>query len=150
MSKAFSPRLLYHAPTSKANAPVWTFSSLPIRAFKCCVFSLALTRLPDAQFGVAGSNYVGQHWGVLDYLAKPTLAPLPIHYEYYRNRANKIDVNAYAKANWRVINKAQEKLAIYGDLQYRYVRYSRNGINEENMEDLPLVANYTSACRAHP
>jgi len=96
----------------------------------------------DAQFGVAGSNYVGQHWGVLDYLAKPTLAPLPIHYEYYRNRANKIDVNAYAKANWRVINKAQEKLAIYGDLQYRYVRYSRNGINEENMEDLPLVANY--------
>ena len=96
----------------------------------------------DAQFGVAGSNYVGQHWGILDYLAKPTLAPLHIHYEYYRNSANKIDVNAYAKANWRVINKAQEKLAIYGDLQYRYVRYSRNGINDENMEDLPLVANY--------
>ena len=96
----------------------------------------------DAQFGVAGSNYVGQHWGILDYLAKPTLEPLPIHYEYYRNRANKIDVNGYAKANWRVINTTQEKLAIYGDLQYRYVRYSRNGINDENLEDLPLVVNY--------
>ena len=96
----------------------------------------------DAQIGVAGSNYVGHHWGVLDYLAKPTLQALPVHYEYYRNHANKIDVNTFAKANWRVINRNQEKLAIYGDFQYRYVRYSRNGINDENLEDLPLTVNY--------
>jgi len=96
----------------------------------------------DVQIGAAGSNYIGQHWGILDYLAKPTLVQLPIHYEYYRNRANKIDVNTYAKANWRVINRGKEKLAIYGDFQYRYVRYSRNGINDENMEDLPLTVNY--------
>ncbi len=96
----------------------------------------------DAQIGVAGSNYIGQHWGILDYLATPLAEPLPIHYEYYRNHANKIDVNTYAKANWRVINRGQEKLSIYGDLQYRYVRYSRDGINEENMENLPLTVNY--------
>ena len=96
----------------------------------------------DAQIGVAGSNYIGQHWGILDYLAKPLAEPLPIHYEYYRNHANKIDVNTYAKANWRVINRGQEKLSIYGDFQYRYVRYSRDGINEENMENLPLTVNY--------
>lgn len=101
-----------------------------------------LSESADVQIGVAGNNYFGQHWGILDYLTKPTLLPLPVHYEYYRNHANKIDVNAYAKANWRIINRANEKLAIYGDLQYRYIRYSRNGINEENMEDLPLVANY--------
>ena len=96
----------------------------------------------DAQIGVAGSNYIGQHWGILDYLATPLAEPLPIHYEYYRNHANKIDVNTYAKANWRVINKGQEKLSIYGDFQYRYVRYSRDGINEESMENLPLTAEY--------
>lgn len=96
----------------------------------------------DLQLGVAGNNYYGQHWGILDYLAKPSAQLLPVHYEYYRNDANKIDVNTYAKANWRIIHKAQEKLAVYGDLQYRYVRYSRNGINDENMEDLPLTVDY--------
>ena len=101
-----------------------------------------LSEPADLQIGVAGNNYYGEHWGILDYLAKPAAQVLPVHYEYYRNDANKIDVNAYAKANWRVIRRAHEQLSIYGDLQYRYIRYSRNGINDENMEDLPLVANY--------
>ena len=101
-----------------------------------------ISEVADAQLGVAGSNYFGQHWGQLEYLAKPAAQPLPIHYEYYRNKANKIDVNTYAKANWRVLNRPQEKLALYGDLQYRYIRYSRNGINDENLEDLPLAVNY--------
>ena len=106
------------------------------------VSSKYLSEKADVQLGVAGSNYYGQHWGILDYLAKPTSQPLPVHYEYYRNDANKIDVNTYAKANWRILRRGQEQLAVYGDLQYRYVRYSRNGINDENMEDLPLVATY--------
>ena len=101
-----------------------------------------LSEPADVQIGVAGNNYYGQHWGILDYLAKPSAQLLPVHYEYYRNDANKIDVNTYAKANWRIINKAQEKLAVYGDLQYRYVRYSRSGINDENMEDLPLTVDH--------
>ena len=101
-----------------------------------------ISEIADAQLGVAGSNYIGQHWGQLEYLAKPSETPLPIHYEYYRNSANKIDVNTYAKANWRVLRRGQEQLALYGDLQYRYVRYSRNGINDENLEDLPLTVDY--------
>lgn len=101
-----------------------------------------LSERADVQIGVAGNNYYGEHWGILDYLAKPLEQTLPVHYEYYRNDANKIDVNTYAKANWRIIRRANEQLAVYGDLQYRYVRYSRKGLNDENMEDLPLVANY--------
>ncbi len=101
-----------------------------------------LSEPADVQIGVAGNNYYGQHWGVLDYLAKPTLAPLPVHYEYYRNDANKIDVNSYAKANWRIINKASEQLAVYGDLQYRYVRYSMKGINDETMTELPILREF--------
>ena len=96
----------------------------------------------DFQTGVAGSNYIGQHWGTLEYLAKPAATVLPVHYEYYRNNAYKIDVNAYAKANWRIINRAQEKLALYGDLQYRFVRYHMAGVNDETMTELPLLRDF--------
>ena len=101
-----------------------------------------LTEPVDVQIGIATNTYLGDHWGILDYLAKPTLIPLPVHYEYYRNSATKFDANSYAKANWRIINRAQEQLSLYGDLQYRFVRYSRDGINDENMEPLPLTADY--------
>lgn len=96
----------------------------------------------DVQIGAAANNYLGHHYGTLEYLAKPTLTPLPIHYEYYRNRANKIDANAYAKANWRVINRNQEKLALYADLQYRFVRYTLSGINDETMSELPISRDF--------
>ena len=96
----------------------------------------------DVQIGVAASNYFGQHWGQLEYLAMPPATPLPIHYEYYRNKANKIDANGYAKANWRIIHRNLEQLALYADLQYRFVRYTRDGINDENLEDLPLSVDY--------
>ena len=101
-----------------------------------------LTEPVDVQVGIATNTYLGDHWGILDYLAKPTLKQLPVHYEYYRNSATKFDANSYAKANWRIINRAQEQLSLYGDLQYRFVRYSRNGINDANMEALPLTADY--------
>ena len=96
----------------------------------------------DVQIGAAANNYLGHHYGTLEYLAKPTLTPLPIHYEYYRNKANKIDANAYAKANWRVINRNQEKLALYADLQYRFVRYTLSGINDETMSELPISRDF--------
>ena len=92
----------------------------------------------DIQIGAAANDYIGHHWGVLDYLAKPTLTPLPVHYEYYRNTGNKIDANTFAKVNWRVIHRGQEKLSLYADLQYRFVRYTMSGINDEDMSELPL------------
>ena len=96
----------------------------------------------DAQFGVAANNYLGQHWGILDYLAKPAANTLPVHYEYYRNKGNKIDANVYTKANWRVVNKQQEKLSLYGDLQYRFIRYNMAGVNDEDMSELPLTKDF--------
>ena len=96
----------------------------------------------DVQFGAAANNYLGHHWGQLEYLQTPSALPLPVHYEYYRNRANKIDANAYAKANWRVFRRTQEQLALYADLQYRFVRYSMYGINDETMTELPLSRDF--------
>lgn len=94
----------------------------------------------DLQFGGAVNHYIGEHFGTLHYL-EDTLV-LPVNYEYYRNDAKKTDANIYVKANWRVINRGQEKLSLYADLQYRYVRYERNGVNDEDMTNLPLEVNF--------
>lgn len=96
----------------------------------------------DAQMGVAANDYIGNHWGILDYLATPSATSLPFHYEYYRNKSNKIDANVYGKVNWRVINRAQEKLAIYADLQYRFIRYSMRGLSDDSMKELPFDKNF--------
>lgn len=94
----------------------------------------------DIQFGGAANYYLGEHFGILNSLADTLI--LPIDYEYYRNDAQKTDANIYAKSNWRIINRAQEKLVLYTDLQYRYVRYKRNGMNDEDMTDLPLEVDF--------
>ena len=94
----------------------------------------------DVQLGGAANHYMGDHFGTLHYLEDSLV--LPINYEYYRNDAKKTDANIYAKANWRIINRTKEKLILYGDLQYRYVRYERNGMNDEDMTDLPLEVDF--------
>ena len=94
----------------------------------------------DVQLGGAANYYMGEHVGTLHYLEDTLI--LPIDYEYYRNDAQKIDANIYGKLNWRLIHRAQEELSLYADLQYRYVRYSRNGMNDEDMLDLPLTVNF--------
>ena len=94
----------------------------------------------DIQFGGAANYYMGDHFGTLHYLEDSLI--IPINYEYYRNEAKKTDANIYAKANWRIINRAQEKLSLYADLQYRYVHYERNGMNDEDMTDLPLEVEF--------
>ena len=98
----------------------------------------------DLQLGMAAHHYLGDHFGTLHYLANSPspIANSPYPYEYYRNSANKLDANTYAKLNWRIINHAQESLTLYADMQYRYVRYSRDGINDEDMTSLPLTVDY--------
>lgn len=94
----------------------------------------------DIQLGGAANYYMGDHFGTLHYL-QDTLV-LPINYEYYRNSARKTDANMYAKANWRIISNSQEQLSLYADFQYRYVHYKRNGLNDEDMTDLPLEVDF--------
>ena len=94
----------------------------------------------DMQFGGAANYYLGDHFGTLNYLEDTLI--LPVNHEYYRNNARKTDANIYAKANYRLINRAQEKLILYADLQYRYVRYERSGLNDEDMTELPLKVDF--------
>ena len=98
----------------------------------------------DLQFGGAANYYLGDHFGTLHYLED---IPLPISnspypFEYYRNNARKTDANIYAKAKYRLITSSPHRLTLYADLQYRYVRYERNGMNDEDMTDLPLQVDF--------
>ena len=94
----------------------------------------------DIQIGGAGNYYMGEHFGRLNYLEDSLV--VPVNYEYYRNEARKTDANVYGKVNWRVLHRGQESLSLYADLQYRYVRYVRSGVNDEDMTDLPLDVDF--------
>ena len=93
----------------------------------------------NAQFGVAANHYIGDHFGNITWI-RDSLYPyaLPFDYEYYRNQGRKTDVNTYLKANWFIIHRAQERLTLYGDLQYRYVDYRIDGTNDEDRGDLAI------------
>ncbi len=91
----------------------------------------------DIQIGGAVNSYNGQHFGNLIY-CRISDYDLPDNYEFYRNQGDKLDANIYAKANWRIIHCAQEQLTLYGDLQYRFVNYRINGINDEDLQPIPV------------
>lgn len=92
----------------------------------------------DVTIGGAGSHYMGEHWGlVTDDLYATTRA-----HEFYRSHGTKAEGNIYAKANWRIIHQAKRRLTLYGDLQYRYVYYHLNGINDEDLQPLTATRHY--------
>ena len=139
---AFTPYTLHLTPDHKAYGMYR--KQLDNHFFGGVLSAKYISEPVDLQFGGAANYYLGDHFGTLHYLED---IPLPISnspypYEYYRNNARKTDANIYAKANWRIINRAQEKLSLYADLQYRYVRYERNGMNDEDMTDLPLQVDF--------
>ena len=135
---AFTPYTLHLTPDHKAYGMYR--KNLDNHFFGGVLSAKYISELVDLQFGGAANYYLGDHFGTLHYLEDSLI--IPINYEYYRNNARKTDANIYAKANWRIINRAQEKLSLYADLQYRYVRYERNGMNDEDMTDLPLKVDF--------
>ena len=132
------PRLIASLPNSKAYGMYR--KQLDNHFFGGVLAAKYISEAIDIQFGGAANYYMGDHFGTLHYLEDSLI--IPINYEYYRNEAKKTDANIYAKANWRIINRAQEKLSLYADLQYRYVHYERNGMNDEDMMDLPLEVDF--------
>lgn len=94
----------------------------------------------DVQFGGAGNHYIGSHWGNVTWTSVPY--EMPYDYEYYRSKGRKTDANVFVKANWRIINRAQEQLSLYGDLQYRFVNYRIDGINDEDLSQFDVNENF--------
>lgn len=80
-----------------------------------------------ASFGGAVNKYSGDHFGNVIWVKNYIGNFLPDH-EYYRNNSEKIDANFYLKGNYEII---KNKLNLYGDLQYRFINYKINGVNDK-------------------
>ena len=72
------------------------------------------------------NQYVNDHYGRVLWLEKSN-GTTPINHEYYRNQSNKYDGNIYARANLTL----KDRIDLYADVQYRYVKYTINGINDK-------------------
>jgi len=80
----------------------------------------------DVQAGIALNNYTGVSYGDIDQAYGTDFT------EYYMGYGDKLDGNVYARANWRVLHRAKEKLTLYGDLQYRLVHHHMYGDNDNS------------------
>ena len=92
----------------------------------------------DLQFGAAASQYKGDHFGnVIDF---PLVEAEPNNtFNYYFSDATKNDINAYAKAAYKV----NKKLSFYGDLQWRTVGYETQGTdNDQTAIDVSADYNF--------
>ena len=87
-------------------------------------------------FGTGANQYSGDHFG---YVIWAQVARLE-NYDnpWYNNNGFKTDLNAFAKANF----KANEKLDIYLDLQYRYINYQIEGTHDD-LRDLTQTHTYS-------
>lgn len=84
----------------------------------------------DVVGGLAMQTFEGNHYGYLTYAGNEQLRRLILadgDYQYYDSDAEKTDANIYAKATLH----ATEHLDIFGDIQYRHVKYVTNGINDK-------------------
>ena len=88
----------------------------------------------DMVAGLSGQQFRGNHFGYLTYIANSELRQAYLKdgkYTYYDSDATKDDFSAYLKGTWHVTGN----LDAFGDLQYRYVHYYTNGINDKFVSD---------------
>lgn len=92
----------------------------------------------DGVFGGSVSNFRGNHFGQVAWVRNYVGAIDPLQ-EYYRNVGEKFDANVYARANVDIYGG----LSAYGDLQYRYIHYTIDGVSDNydwNTEDMAGLA----------
>jgi len=97
----------------------------------------------QASLGGAANEYKGNNFGKVIWV-KNYLADLDPDHEYYRNKSDKKDANIYLRANYELA----DGLSAYGDLQYRYIHYTIDGLNDKwdwtqsKMQTLAVDHNY--------
>ncbi len=78
-------------------------------------------------FGSMHSYYDGDHFGRLPWV-KHNHA-IPLHHEWYRNVGKKRETNLFSKVEYQ----PNERLSLFGDLQYRHIGYRFSGIDDDLM-----------------
>jgi iron complex outermembrane recepter protein len=81
----------------------------------------------SSSLGGAWNRYIGDHFGNLVWMRYAGEAELD--HEYYRNRGDKTDMNAFFKLNYQLT----PELNIYGDMQYRHIEYIMEGNDDDRL-----------------
>ena len=85
----------------------------------------------DVLAGLNLQHFKGNHFGYIDYISTRTgYTHIDKPYagnRYYDSDASKHDYSLFAKANYHIT----EQWDIFGDVQYRLVRYKTSGINDQ-------------------
>lgn len=82
----------------------------------------------DLSFGGMYSFYDGDHYGRLPWVKFNE--NIPLNYEWYRNVGKKSEVNFFTKAEYQL----NEKLSLFGDLQYRHISYGFSGTDKDGVD----------------
>lgn len=102
------------------------------------IFSLNYhTEKLSASLGGGLNKYNGLHFGNVLWVKTPAGANLDAEHEYYRNEANKVDGNIYAKMDYSF----SSALNGYVDLQYRHIDYKIKGANDNYNWDAGAMQN---------
>lgn len=78
--------------------------------------------------GGGWNRYIGNHFGKL--IWAQYAAGFEKNHEWYRSKGEKHDYNLYAKINYLLLSK----LNLFGDVQYRGIRYDIRGINDDSRD----------------
>lgn len=90
------------------------------------VFSLIYSRDRMKLTGGGGLNkYVGDHFGEIIWMRYA--GDTEKEHEWYQNNGKKWDGNLYLKSNYQI----WDRLNLFADVQYRYVKYSMAGIDDD-------------------
>ena len=84
--------------------------------------------------GLSAQNFQGNHFGYVTYIANEGVANKYLtngDYKYYDSDAKKFDGSAFVKAAYTFA----EHWSVFGDVQFRYVDYMTNGINDKFYDD---------------
>ena len=88
----------------------------------------------DVIAGVAEQEFSGNHFGYVTYVKDQALSQRILangNYKYYDSDARKFDANIFAKAAYHI----NEYLDVFADMQYRFVQYETDGINDKFYEE---------------
>ncbi len=88
----------------------------------------------DVIGGMSLQEFDGNHFGYITYIANDAVRQKYMatdKYKYYDSDATKFDGSAFVKAAYHI----NENWDVFGDLQYRYVQYESNGINDKFYEE---------------
>ena len=88
----------------------------------------------DVIGGMSLQEFDGNHFGYVTYIANDDVRKKYMatgDYKYYDAEATTFDGSAFVKAAYHI----NEQWDIFGDLQYRYVQYESNGINDKFYEE---------------